>query len=578
MSKRSFDASSSEDVFDSSEMQSQLTQLCQQSDDGAFGERKRSEIDRIARTAFGVSFAPDADSRTMCRQLLALFEVEKRSRSGPAPCINSRFVPEEVTPCARAVAEADPERYGWLNEVAPHKLGPALCMIGVREFGYSDEEIKDVPAFCDNLRRDIQQATSFSEKIASEECPICMNTMNVLDTVITECGHTGHKDCMQMAITSAENRCPMCKRAEPQIVPLTALARFEREQRERGPPSRRRERTLERKEREQSETKRAFARTAKQRVALRTEFFQAVRNGDIARLRQIAHEFPGFNPNIEGGTGNTALMMAATRKSSDTLKSLKELFPDIDPNIRSSKHGYTALILAAGFARAENVKTFKELFPNINPNIFDNDGLTALMMAVKRDDVATVKALKEFDGIDVNQKKLFGLHNRGWTALMFAVYHNTSVVRALKEFPGIDPNVQNDDGKTALMDAVYSWDLDTVRQLESFPNIDPNVQDHDGNTALMLASSNNDTEKVALLKSFPGVDPNVKNKDGKTALELTTYGPTRNALLAFPGIIVPSVLPPIRERQPISDSESDSDSDESGSAISSSDDSDLDDD
>ena len=491
----------------------------------------------------------------MCRQLLALFEVEKRSRSGPAPCINSRFVPEEVKPCARAVVEADPQRYGWLNEVDPHKLGPALCMIGVREFGYTDEEIKDVPAFCDNLRRDIQQATTLSEKIASEECPICMDSMNVLDTVITECGHTGHKDCMQMAITSAENRCPMCKHGEPQIVPLTALARFEREQRERGPPSRRRERTLERKGREQSETKRAFARTAKQRVALRKEFFKAVANDDTVRLRQIAHEFPGLNPNIEDETGNTALMKAATSKSSDTLKTLKELFPDIDPNIRSSKHGYTALIRAVQFDRANNVQALRKLFPTINSNLFDNHGQTALLIALNKleDQLPIFKALKEFHDIDPNQRHA----------------------------PGVDWEYEDFENLTPLMfAAIVDVETKVVEVLSEFDGIDPNLQNEDGNTALMLASKDNNTDFVtALLKSFPNVDPNIKNKDGKTAIELTSWMPTRNALLAFPGIIVPSFLPPIRERQPLSDSDSDSESDHSSQAITSdSDDSDLDDD
>ena len=45
-----------------------------------------------------------------------------------------------------------------------------------------------------------------------DECPICINNMDEINTVILECGHKFHASCMFTSIKTNFHKCPLCRK------------------------------------------------------------------------------------------------------------------------------------------------------------------------------------------------------------------------------------------------------------------------------------------------------------------------------------------------------------------------------
>ena len=107
-------------------------------------------------------------------------------------------------------------------------------------------------------------------------------------------------------------------------------------------------------------------------------------------------------------------------------------------------------------------------------------------------------------------------NNDGRTALMVASRngHQQVVELLLKE--KADPNIQNNDGRTALIVASQNGHQQVVELLLK-EKADPNIQNNDGWTALMVASQNGHHQVVELLLKEKA-DPNIQDNDGRTAL------------------------------------------------------------
>eukprot|EP00701_Giardia_intestinalis_P000156 XP_001703980.1 Protein 21.1 [Giardia lamblia ATCC 50803] len=219
-----------------------------------------------------------------------------------------------------------------------------------------------------------------------------------------------------------------------------------------------------------------------------TAFVHALRNKhtDIALLLQ-GYETHSWTP----------LMRAAL--TGDT-KTVRKHFLDKDTR---NDNGDTALIIAA---RAGH-RNIVELLDPTNEN-----GVTALMRAVDRNDVDTVKALLPLQG---GQKATGNVEIGRWfickgTALMRAAAHgHTRIVELLVEKEG---GMQNSNGRTALMTAAGKGHTKIV---EILLEKEAGMKDSDGWTALRCAAQNGKQDCVKLLLEKEG---GMRDRNGKTAL------------------------------------------------------------
>lgn len=213
-----------------------------------------------------------------------------------------------------------------------------------------------------------------------------------------------------------------------------------------------------------------------------------------------------------------------------------------------------------------NLSELAQFVGKIDVNIQNEDGDTALAIAICKGREDVVKFLLSVDGIDVNatskEQGYAALHvvgetgyskfvkllvdaganvniktKSGWTPLeMAACKGQGCVVAELLKVPGIDVNSQDENGSTALIWAAYKMadtDIYTVRytadhsewiyspiidNLIKAHGIDVNIQNHDGDTALIWAVSRGFAQKTQTLLEAPGIKLNARNKQGQTAL------------------------------------------------------------
>jgi len=297
------------------------------------------------------------------------------------------------------------------------------------------------------------------------------------------------------------------------------------------------------------------------------DLHNAVADGDIDRVRALIDK--GADVNARDGTGQTALMIAASRNQVEILKVLLQKGADVNEKATGATpawmNGWTALMCAANHGNCDAVRVL--LDGGANPRVTADDGSTVLVQAtgcrddilgalhrtgadsdVKNDpgalasaaltgDMSAVRSLLD-KGADVNAK-----WREGGTALMAAaVIGHADVMRVLLE-RGADVNSRNNEGHTALMLAIENVsDADAIRRLVALnPRANPdslggapqptvtivrvlldggadvNAATNEGDTALMYAVSMGDPEIVrALIEK--GARVNARNNRGQPAL------------------------------------------------------------
>jgi ankyrin repeat protein len=100
----------------------------------------------------------------------------------------------------------------------------------------------------------------------------------------------------------------------------------------------------------------------------------------------------------------------------------------------------------------------------VDVNVQNEDGMTALILAVSTENEKYIELLLKHPKIDVNLQD-----NDGWTALILAArWEKEKLVELLLGYPGIDVNVQNNNGWTA-------WNLATISIRRKFPQLNPNA-------------------------------------------------------------------------------------------------------
>lgn len=229
------------------------------------------------------------------------------------------------------------------------------------------------------------------------------------------------------------------------------------------------------------------------------QFMSAALAGDHTKILNLSQKYPHFDPNSTDFARTTVLIQVSQYGHKKCIATLQQCFPHINVN-RQDFEGKTALMYAIIYAKPLIVNELYFHFSStINPNIQDITGNTALMYASSNGYEQSIDTLFSCFGchnLDVNQQD-----NLGSTALMWAASNNQGncVAALARYFPQINPNIQNLDGQTALMRAVWHGNLEPL--FEHFTSINVNLQDSNGRTALMAAVQFQSVESIQCLLS-----------------------------------------------------------------------------
>jgi len=178
-----------------------------------------------------------------------------------------------------------------------------------------------------------------------------------------------------------------------------------------------------------------------------------------------------------------------------------------DLNIQD-ENGNTALILAIQRNYIDIVKLLIEEGANLN--IVNSNNVTALIYAVIKNKIDIVELLIKA-GADLNIQD----NNRS-TALKYTIMFNEINIAKLLIENGADLNIQDDRDRTALIEAVAINRIDIAKLLIE-AKADLNIQDNNGSTALIEAVIKNKIDIVELLIKA-GADLNIQYNNGSTAL------------------------------------------------------------
>ncbi len=221
---------------------------------------------------------------------------------------------------------------------------------------------------------------------------------------------------------------------------------------------------------------------------LNEKLLQAAESGDTAEVLSLIRDGAGVNA-VGNTYGNTALMKAAARGYTNTVKALLEKGAEVDARDNA---GRTALIEAAFGGYTDTVGLLLERGANVNAS--DAEGWTPLFWATFSRRTGTVRFLLD-KGANVNAKNKYEV-----TALLHAAYAGDTETAVVLLEHHADINAQDDMGKTALIEAAHQGHSDTVRLLlENGAKAD--LKARDGGTALSLATQQRHADIVALLKN-----------------------------------------------------------------------------
>jgi ankyrin repeat protein len=223
---------------------------------------------------------------------------------------------------------------------------------------------------------------------------------------------------------------------------------------------------------------------------LNERLLQAAESGDTTEVLNLIREGAGVNA-VGATYGNTALMKAAARGYTNTVRALLEKGGEVDARDNA---GRTALMEAAFGGYTDTAGLLLEKGANVNAS--DAEGWTPLFWAAFSRRSGTVRLLLE-KGADVNAK-----NKHEDSPLIHAAYAgDTETVGVLLEHQ-VEVNAKDDMGRTALIEAARQGHTDIVRLLlENGASAD--LQARDGSAALALATQQRHTEIVALLKNPP---------------------------------------------------------------------------
>ncbi len=231
----------------------------------------------------------------------------------------------------------------------------------------------------------------------------------------------------------------------------------------------------------------------------------------------------GADPEVQDKTGKTALMNAIIAKIKkkflpldDSLLSIIQKSKKLDLPI-PGQEGRTVLMVAAKYGWKHIVKSLLENGANVNA--VDENGNTSLMYVARYaekemgpniykdmpDFVTTVDLLIE------HHANLDVCNNSGQTALIEvsknAISKKKTLVQAQLLEKGADPDIQDKDGKTALMWAAeekleLGWLIRAVKNIVELGYADLDITDKKDKTALVIAQEAGNKEAADYLTNM----------------------------------------------------------------------------
>ena len=223
----------------------------------------------------------------------------------------------------------------------------------------------------------------------------------------------------------------------------------------------------------------------------------------------------GADINATDNEGYNALFWVITNiDSPKTIKILLERGLNVNSIDRNSK---TPLMWAIEKGFNASVKYL--LANGANPNMLDNNGNTALHLAIKSNKLPILKTLLE-SGSDsqTDTKKLYPFPVDIFTLIKSAKKHKRSGIK-------VDFEIQNKDGDTPLIYAVWKENLPIIKELLKF-GADVNGKGIEGITPLLVASSLCKTAEIPQILIDAGAHVNEYTDTGmRTPLILASaYG------------------------------------------------------
>ncbi|PKL38636.1 MAG: hypothetical protein CVV41_22450 [Candidatus Riflebacteria bacterium HGW-Riflebacteria-1] len=255
-----------------------------------------------------------------------------------------------------------------------------------------------------------------------------------------------------------------------------------------------------------------------------------ITNGDSRFVRTIFDVLRHCNNNeiievlLKNGAdlGSETLMQAAI--DSKNIEAIRMLAKNgVSLNTTNSKHYTTPLMTVVTFFDESQVREFVEL--GVDINILDYFGRNVLATCVQYNKFELAKFFIE-KGTNVNYADKFGESLLSYFLDQQQRIKDLSDLKVRLEFlallksNGLNINFQNpNDGMTAVMRAISREYSDVwISLLASMDDIDNNLQDNEGKTALIHAVEKNREQLVRILL-LAKADTSIKDKSGETALD-----------------------------------------------------------
>lgn len=225
----------------------------------------------------------------------------------------------------------------------------------------------------------------------------------------------------------------------------------------------------------------------------------------------------------QGSSLEQELFSAVIARDSTRIEYLLKRGAKIDAR---DQDGQTALMMAV---KSGDLSVMNGLLVyKANPNLQDHDGWTAAMYGVRSNEPKIFRLLGKYKA-DFNK-----VNKDGLTALALAVIDNKANAAVAMLDNQANPDIAMGEAKyNVMMLAVKKGNLQLVQTLLQY-KANPNAKNAAGLTPLMIAAfDNHDMITTLLLKS--GANPDLKDVDGKTALTLATENQADKARAVLTG-------------------------------------------